>query len=329
MRLSWMYCHCFVLMVTLALPPGTGAALAQSGAWPTKPVRFIVPFTPGGANDLLPRIFAERLQGLGQPVVVENRPGAGNNVGTSYVASQPADGHTLLLASVAHVVNVNFFAKLSYDPIKDFAPITLVATIPFVMTVNSALGVHSLKELIAVLRSKPGSPYATAGIGTSHHLGAEMLKTQTGLNLTHIPYKGAAGIVPALLANEVTFSIASISTLVPHFKSGKLRALAVTNSERTQLLPDVPTMADAGGLPGYALDVWFGVMAPAGTPRPIIDRLNSEINAIVRDQNVVREKLSPVGLSPVGTTPERYMEVLKGDLAKYIRIAKEANIKPE
>ena len=318
MRWSWMYCHCCVLLVTLALPLWTGAALAQSGAWPTKPVRFIVPFTPGGANDLLPRIFAERLQGLGQPVLVENRPGAGNNVGTSYVASQPADGHTLLLASVAHVVNVNFFAKLSYDPIKDFAPITLVATIPFVMTVNSALGVHSLKELIAVLRSKPGSPYATAGIGTSHHLGAEMLKTQTGLDLTHIPYKGAAGIVPALLANEVTFSIASISTLVPHFKSGKLRALAVTNSERTQLLPDVPTMADAGGLPGYALDVWFGVMAPAGTPRPIIDRLNSEINAIVRDQNVVREKLAPVGLSPVGTTPERYMEVLKGDLAKYL-----------
>ena len=318
------------LVATSLAPLWPGEAMAQSGAWPTRTVRFIVPFTPGGANDLLPRIFAERMQGtLGQSVVVENRPGAGSNLGTANAASQPPDGYTLLLASVAHVVNVSFFLKLPYDPIKSFEPVTMVATIPFVLTVNPALGVSSVKELIALLREKPGSTYATAGIGTSHHLGAELLRTMTDLQLTHVPYKGAAGIVPALLANEVTFSIASISTLVPHFKSGKLRALAVAGSERTPLLPEGPTIAEAGGLPGFAIDVWFGVLAPAGTPRSIVDRLNSEINAIVRDQNVVRDKFAPVGLSPVGSTPERFMEVMKADLAKYARIAKEANIKPE
>lgn len=317
-----------VLMVALQYALCAGQASAQSGPWPSKPVRFIVPFTPGGANDLLPRIFAERMQNLGQPVVVENRPGAGSNVGTAYVASQPADGHTLLLASVAHVVNVSFFTKLGYDPIKDFAPITMVATIPFVFTVNSSLGVNNTREMIALLRTKPAT-YATAGIGSSHHLAAELLRTMTGADLTHIPYKGASGIVPALLANEVTFSIASMSTLVPHFKSGRLKALAVSGSERTPLLPDVPTMGESGVLPGYAIDVWFGVLAPAGTPRPIIDRLNTLINAIVRDTDVVREKFVPVGLSPVGSTPERLAEVMKTDLVKYVKIAKEANIKAE
>ncbi|OGA01556.1 MAG: hypothetical protein A3H35_10135 [Betaproteobacteria bacterium RIFCSPLOWO2_02_FULL_62_17] len=323
-------CLLAALALGAASPLWPGEALAQAGAWPNRTVRFIVPFPPGGANDLLPRIFAERMQGrLGQPVVVENRPGAGSSLGTAYAASQPADGYTLLLASVAHVVNVNFFIKLPYDPIKSFEPVTMVATIPFVMTVNPALGVTSLKELIALLREKPGATYATAGIGTSHHLGAELLKTMTDLQLTHVPYKGAAGIVPALLANQVTFSIASISSLVPHFKSGRLRALAVAGSERTPLLPGVPTVAEAGGLPGYALDVWFGVLAPAATPRPIIDRLNSEINAVVHDADVVRDKFAPVGLSPVGSTPERFMEVMKTDLVKYVRIAKDANIKPE
>jgi tripartite-type tricarboxylate transporter receptor subunit TctC len=316
----------FVMLSAALLVPCS--ALAQS--WPSKPVRFIVPFPPGGANDLLPRIFSEPLtQALGQPVVVENRPGAGSNVGTAYAASQPPDGHAIMLASVAHVVNVSFFSKLPYDPIRDFAPVSLVATIPFVMTVNSSLGVGSVKELITHLKAKPGATYATAGIGTSHHLSAELLKTMVGLELTHVPYKGAQGIVPALLSNDVTFSIASISSLVPHFKSGKLRALAVAGSERTALLPDVPTIAEAGGLPGYAIDVWFGVLAPAGTPRPIVDRLNRELHGIVGTPAIVRDKLAPVGLSPLTSTPERFGEIMKTDLVKYARIAKDAGIKPE
>jgi tripartite-type tricarboxylate transporter receptor subunit TctC len=316
-------CAAIALLALLAFE-----APAQS--WPVKPIRFLVPFPPGGANDLLPRLFSDPLgASLGQPVVVENRPGAGSNVGTAFAASQAPDGHSLLLASVAHVVNVSFFKKLPYDPIRDFAPVSMVATIPFVMTVNSSLGVGSARDLIAYLKSRPGSTYATAGIGTSHHLSAELLKTMTGVEITHVPYKGAQQIVPALLSGEVTFSIASISSLVPHFKSGKLKALAVAGSERTTIVPDVPTISEAAGLPGYAIDVWFGVLVPTGTPRPIIDRLNKELHNIARDPTLVREKLTPVGLSPLLSTPERFSEVMKADLLKYAKISKDAGIKPE
>jgi len=274
-------------------------------------------------------VFAERMQAtLGQPVVVENKPGAGGNVGTEFVAKQPGDGYSLLLSSNTHVLNVSFFAKLPYDPIKDFEPVTLVATIPFVLTVNSNLPVTNTKEFIAYARSHPGSTYATAGIGTPHHLGAELLRTMTGIEITHVPYKGAAFLVPALLAGEVTFSVASISSLVPHFKSGRLRALAVASETRTPLLPDVPTIAESGPLPGYAIDVWFGELAPAGTPRPIVDRVNAEINRVLQDPQVVKERLNTVGLSAVGTTPERYMEIMKADLVKYAKITKDAGIKP-
>jgi len=305
-----------------------GEAPAQQ--WPSRPIRFTVPLPPGGANDLLARVFAERLQPvLGQPVVVENKPGAGGNVGTEFVGKQAPDGYSLLLSSNTHVINVYFFSKLPYDPIKDFEPVTLVATIPFVLTVNSSLPVNDMKEMIAYLRSHPGSTYGTAGIGTPHHLGAELLKTMTGVEITHVPYKGAAFLVPALLTSEITFSIASISSLVPHFKSGKLRPIAVANETRTPLLPDVPTMAEAGPLPGYAIDVWFGVLAPAGTPRPIVDRLNREINKVLQDPEVVKNRLNSVGLSPVGTTPEHYMEVMKADLVRYAKITKDAQIKPD
>ena len=317
----------WIAIVLTGLAVAAGEAAAQT--WPSRPIRFIVPLPPGGANDLLARVFAERLQNtLGQPVVVDNKPGAGGNVGTEFAAKQPSDGHTLLLSSNTHVLNVSFFAKLPYDPIKDFEPVTLVATIPFVLTVNSSLPVNNVKEFLAYVRAKPGATYATAGIGTPHHLGAELLRTMTGIEITHVPYKGAAFLVPALLTGEVTFSVASISSLVPHFKSGKLRALAVASETRTPLLPDVPTIAEAGPLPGYAIDVWFGVLAPARTPRPIVDRVNAEINRVLQDQQVVKQRLNPVGLSAVGTTPERYMEIMKADLVKYAKITKDAGIKP-
>ncbi len=314
------------IAILIGLAPGT--AMAQ--AWPSRPMRFIVPLPPGGANDILARLIAERLQAtLGQPVVVENKLGAGGNIGTDYVAKQPADGYTLLLSSNTHVVNVNFFAKLPFDPIKDFEPVTIVASIPFVLTVNANLPVTTMKELITYAKAKPGATFATAGIGTPHHLGAELLKTMTGIEIVHVPYKGAAFLVPALLAGDVTFSIASMNTLLPHYKSGKLRPIAVASRSRVATLPDVPTMAEAGPLPGYELDVWFGVMVAAGTPRAIVERLNTEINRVVRDPQIVRERLTPVGLTPIGTTPEQYMEVMKADLVKYAKITKDAGIKPE
>jgi tripartite-type tricarboxylate transporter receptor subunit TctC len=312
-------------LAAIALP--IPESLAQT--WPTRPIKFIVPLPPGGANDVLARLFGERMQNaLGQPVVVENKPGVGGNIGTEFVAKQPPDGYTILLSSNTHVVNVNFFSKLPYDPIKDFEPISLVATIPFVLTVNSSVPANNVKELIALLKAKPGQPFGTSGIGTPHHLAAELLKTMTGVELTHVPYKGAAFLVPALLSNEVVFSIASMNTLVPHFKSGKLRPLAVASEQRSSVMPEVPTLAESG-LPGYGIEVWFGVLAPAGTPRPIIDRLNTVINGVVRDPQVVKDRLNPIGLTPVGTTPEQYMNVMKADIVKYAKITKDAGIKPE
>ncbi len=306
-------------------------ASAQTEAWPNRVIKIIVPLTPGGSNDFLARLFAEQLQTrLGQPVVVENKPGAGGNVGTEFVAKQPPDGYTILISSNTHVVNLNFFPKLPYDPIKDFEPISLVATIPFVFAVNANLPAKTVREFVALAKAKPGTfTYGTAGIGTPHQLAAELLNVRGGIDMVHVPYKGAAGIVPALLASEITCTIGAMNSLLPHFRSGKLRPLAVAAATRTPLLPDVPTIAEAGPFPEYAVDIWLGVLAPAGTPRTFIDRLNAEINRIVRDPQIMKDRLNPIGIESVGTTPERYMEIMKADIVKYARLVKEAKIKVE
>ncbi len=307
------------------------SALAQTGAWPSRPIKLIVPFPPGGGNDTVARLLAERLPAaLGQPVVVENKPGAGGNIGTDFVAKQPPDGYNLLLSSVNHVVNPNFFAKLPFDPIKDFEPISLIASIPFVLTVNAATPVTTLTQFVAMARAKPGSvTYGTVGIGSIFHLAAEQLKTMAGIDMLHVPYKGSAPLVLALVAGEITCTIGAVNSLLPHIRSGRLRPIAVASAARTSMLPDIPTMAEAGPLPGYEIDVWFGVLAPAGTPRSIVDRLNAEVNRIMHDPQIVADKLTPLGFESKGTTPGRYMEVMKADLARYARIAKDANIKTE
>jgi tripartite-type tricarboxylate transporter receptor subunit TctC len=289
----------------------------------------VVPMTPGGANDFVARVIAERLQSaLGQPVMVENKPGAGGNIGTEYVAKRPADGYTLLLTPNAHVINPYFYAKLPYDPIKDFEPISLVFTIPFVLTVNATLPVTSMKEFLAYARANPGKlTYGSAGIGQPHHLAAELLKSMTGIDIVHVPYKGASGIVPALLSGEIDFTIGAINSLLPHFRSGKLRALAVAGSTRTSALPEIPTIGEV--VPGYAMDVWTGMLAPAGTPRAIVDRLNTEVNRILRDPQIIKDRLAANGLEPKGTTPEQFSEIIKAELAMYAKLAKDANIKPE
>ncbi|MSP97974.1 MAG: tripartite tricarboxylate transporter substrate binding protein [Betaproteobacteria bacterium] len=318
------------LAAALAALPFT-YAVAQTDNWPTRAIKIIVPLTPGGSNDFIARLFAEQLQPrLGQPVVVENKPGAGGNVGTEFVARQPADGYTILISTNTHVLNVNFFAKLPYDPIKDFEPISLIATIPFVLAVNASLPAKTVNEFVTLAKVKPGSfTYGTAGIGTAHQLAAELLKARSGIDMVHVPYKGAAGIVPALLASEITCTIGAINSLLPHFRSGKLRPLAVAAATRTSLLPDVPTIAEAGPFPDYAVDIWLGVLAPAGTPRAIVDRLNVEINRIIRDPLIMKDRLNPIGLESVGTTPERYMEIMKADLVRYAKLVKDAKIKVE
>jgi tripartite-type tricarboxylate transporter receptor subunit TctC len=286
---------------------------------------------PGGSPDYLSRLLAERLQPvLGHPLVVENKPGAGGNIAREFVARQPADGYTILMSESSHVMAAGIGAKLPYDPIKDFEAISLAATIPFGLTVNSNMPVHSLKEFIQHTKASPRPlTYGTAGIGSPHHFAVELLRSMTGVSVIHVPYKGSAGIIPALLSGEIDFTIAAVNSLLPHFKSGKLRPIAMAGSSRTAILPEVPTIAEAASLAAYAVDVWLGVMAPAGTPRPIIDRLNGEINRVVRDPQIVRERLNTVGLEAVGTTPERLLEVMKADLAKYTKVAHEAQIKPE
>jgi tripartite-type tricarboxylate transporter receptor subunit TctC len=320
-----------VLVCGGVLALAAGASAAQSGAWPNRPIRFIVPLPPGGSPDYLSRLLAERLQPvLGQPLVVENRPGAAGNIAREFVARQPADGYTLLMSESTHVMSAGIGAKLPYDPIKDFEPISLAATIPFGLTVNASMPVRSLKEFLDYVKSAPRPlNYGTSGVGGPHHFAVELLRSMTGINAVHVPYKGSAGIIPALLSGEIDFSIAAVNSLLPHFKSGKLRPIAMAGSSRTALLPDVPTIAEAGPLPGYAMDIWLGVMAPAGIPRPVVDRLNGEINRIVRDPQVVRERLTPVGLEPLGGTTEQFVDVLRTELAKYTKVARDARIRPD
>ncbi len=320
-----------VLTLFLAAFAATALPISESlaQAWPSRAIRLIVTQPPGGSPDVVGRLLAERLQAsLGQPVVVENKPGAGGTIGTDYVAKQPADGYTLMLTPNNHVITPSFFIKLPYDPVRDFEPVSLAATVPFVLALHSSVPANNLKELLAYLKANPGAPVGTSGIGSPHHLAMELLKSMTGIELTHVPYKGAAFLVPALLSNEVRFSIGAVNSLLPHFKSGKLRPIGVATAARVLLLPEVPTLAEAG-LPGYNIDIWIGVMAPAGTPRPIIERLNAEINRVMRDPQIVRERLTPIGVSPIGSTPEQFQEVIKTDLAMYAKITRDAGIKPE
>jgi tripartite-type tricarboxylate transporter receptor subunit TctC len=321
-----------LVILTLALAFVSGAAQAQAQAgYPNRPIRIIVPLTTGGSNDVMARIIADRLTpALGQPVVVENRPGAGGIVGTDYVAKQPGDGYTILIATSSHAYQQHFVSKLPFDPIKDFEPITLAAVVPFVLTVNAELPVTNAKEFVALARSRQkGLTFGTAGVSSPHQLGAEWLKSMTGASFIHVPYKGAAGIVPALVANEIDFTVGAINSLLSHIRSGKLRALAVASTKRTPLLPDVPTIAEAVPAPGYGMDVWAGFLAPKGTPKEVIARLNTEINRILRDPQIVTDKLTPLGIEVVTSTPERFAEVLKADLVLYEKVIKDANIKPE
>ncbi len=321
-----------VLIISMfAAVAGLCAAHAMAQAWPSRPIRIMVPLPPGGSPDYMARLLSEKLQPvLGQPLIVENKPGASGHIAREAVARAPADGHMLLMSEASHVITAAVGAKLPYDPIKDFQPVALVAQIPFGLTVNSNMPVRTLKEFINYAKASPKPlTYGTSGVGGPHHFAVELLRAETGIDVTHVPYKGSAGIIPALLSGEIDFTIAAVNSLLPHFKSGKLRPIAMAGSSRTSVLPDVPTIAEAGPFPGYSMDVWLGVLAPAGTPRPIVDRLSAEINKIVRDPQVVKDRLSPVGLEPLGSTPEKMLEVMLSELAKYQKVAKAANIKPE
>jgi tripartite-type tricarboxylate transporter receptor subunit TctC len=305
-----------------------GAARAQAG-WPTRPIKVIVPLPPGGSPDFSARLMAERLQGpLGQALVVENKVGANGGIAREFVARQPADGYTLFMTESAHVMTATL-AKQAVDPINDFEPLVLVARTPFVLAVNASLGVNTLPELIALAKSKPGKlNYGSSGNGAPHHFAAEMLRSAAQIDVVHVPYKGSAAIIPALLANEIAFTIGGINSLLPHFRSGKLKALAVAGAQRTPVMPELPTIAEAGPLPGFAMDVWVGLVGPAGMPKAVVERVNAEVNKMLRDQDA-RGKLLAVGLEPVGGAPEAMGATMRSDLEKFARIASAAHIKAD
>lgn len=305
--------------------------LAHAEQWPNRPIRFVVPLPPGGAYDYIARLLADQLRApLGVPFVVENKAGASTQIGTDFVARAAADGYTILMVANTHVILPHLRSKLPYDPIKSFEAVSLAVETPFVLTVVPSVPARSAGEFIDLARARPGSiSYGSSGIGSPFHLHAELLRSTTGIDILHVPYKGTAPLIQALLAGEVAAAFVPVGPYLEYINAGKLRPLALVGSSRTALLSNVPTMAEAVHIAGYGLDSWLGVLAPAGTPRAIVDRLSSEVSRIVKNQQFANEKLIARGYEPVGSTPQRFLEVMKSDLAKYGKIVREANITPE
>jgi tripartite-type tricarboxylate transporter receptor subunit TctC len=306
------------LMIALNVP-------AQQ--YPTRPIRLIVPAPPGGSTDLFARVIGTRLgTALGKQVVVDNRPGAGGIVGTDMLAKAVPDGHTIAVVYTTHTVNPSLQRKLPYDPILDFAPITIVASAPLVLVVHPDLPVRSVKDLIDLARSKP-LVYGSAGNGSGGHLSGELLKMMTGIQATHVPYKGAGPAATDVAAGQLHFQFAAQITVQGFVKSGRLRAVAVTSARRAASLPDVPTVAESG-LPGFEVINWFGFLAPAHTPPAIVNRLRNEMVTILKLPEV-REKLASEGSETVGNTPDEFAAFLKQDIAKWAKVVKAAGMKAD
>ena len=305
------------------------ATAAQTAAYPTRPVRFIVPSAAGGGTDIIARAISLKLaENLGQQFVVDNRPGAGQMIGIELAAKAPPDGHTILMAASTLAINPVMYKKVSYDPLRDFAPVTQAASLPNVLVVHPSLPVNSVAELIAYAKQRPGQlNFASAGIGTSPQMSIELLKSMAGIDMVHIPYKGTAPGVVDLLAGQVLVMAPNLLTALPHIKSGKLRALAVTSAKRTQALPEVPTVAESG-LAGYDSTQWYGVLAPAGTPREIVTRLHDAIVRALRDAEVGK-RLAADGAEPVGSSPEEFAAFIKSESEKWAKVATAAGIKAE
>jgi len=297
--------------------------------YPSKPLRFILPFPPGGGTDLLGRLIAERLSAsLGQPVVTENRGGAGGNVGAEAAAHSAPDGYTLVLVAPSLAISPTLYAKLNYDPVKDFAPIALVAQVPNVMITHPSVPATTLAEFIAYARANPGKlNFGSGGSGTSNHLAGELFNLRTGAALVHVPYKGVNLAMQGALAGEVHLVFIGVPVPAPHIKAGKLRGLAVLARERSPLIPDVPTAAEAG-LPDFDVTTWYGILAPAGTPGPIIQRLNAELRKMMAAPEI-KERLAAMGTEPLTSTPEEFGAYIKREIAKWGDVVRKAGLRAE
>jgi len=308
------------LIAAFALAACAGAALAQS--YPTRPVRLVVGFAPGGGVDINARLLAPKLsEYLGQQVVVENVPGAGTNIANERVAKAPPDGYTLLINTAAVAINMSLYRDLPFDTLRDFAPVSVFSESPNVLVVNAKLAAQNVKELVAMARGTPGKlNYSSAGVGTTQHLAAELFKLRTGTFIVHIPYKGTAPSLTALIAGEVDLSFANIPSIQGHLKSGRLRALAATAARRDLQLPDVPTMKEAG-VEGVEVVVWYGVLAPAATPREIVQKVADGIQRTTRDADV-RKRMLEQGAEPVGSTPEEFAKLLREEVTRWAEVVK-------
>jgi tripartite-type tricarboxylate transporter receptor subunit TctC len=292
-------------------------------------VRFILPFPAGGPTDILGRIIGQMLSAeLGQSVVPENRPGAGGNVGTEYAAKQPGDGYTIVLASPSLSISPVLYKKLAYDPVRDFAPISLVAEIPNILLVHPSVPAKTLKEFVQLAKANPGKlNFGSGGLGTSNHLGSEMLKGLTGINIVHVPYKGSNEAMVAMMGGHVDMVVIGVPPTLPHIKAGRVRPLAVLASRRLSYLPSVPTAAEAG-VPNYEVGTTYGLLVPAGTPRDIINRLNADWIKIEAMADT-KEKMRTAGYEPMTSTPEQYGEFIKTEMVRWAKVIKDANVKIE
>ena len=311
--------------------PANPANAVTAASWPSRAVRLVVPSAPGGGTDILGRALAQKMsENLGQQVVVENRAGAGTVIGSELVARSAPDGYSLLISPSTLAIDPALHARLAYDPLRDFSAVSLVATVPNVLVVHPSVPAASIAELLALARAKPGSlNYASAGIGTSPHLAAELFRAMTGVDLVHVPYKGTTPGVVDLLAGRVSLMFPNVLTALPHLRAGKLRALGVTGSSRSAVLPDVPAISEGDkSLSGYEASQWYGVLAPAGTPPELVLRIQREI-ARALQAPALRERLAAEGAQVVGGTPQEFATLLAREIAKWARLVQAAGIRPE
>jgi tripartite-type tricarboxylate transporter receptor subunit TctC len=318
----------FKILAAAALISG-GFDAAAAEVYPSQPIKWVVPFPPGGAMDTMARTLGESLSvSMKQPVVVENRPGAGGAIGSGIVAKAAPDGHTMLIVSIGHAVNPSIYPKLQYDATRDFEPVSLVGIVPNLLVAHPSVKANNVKELVALAKAQPGKlTYASAGNGTTVHLAAELFNSMAGVDIMHVPYKGSAPAVTDLMGGQVDIMFDSLSSARPYVESGKLKALAVTTAKRSDLFPNVPTISESG-LPGYELSGWYAVFVPARTPKPVVDRLNAELVKALKQANV-RARFAQIGAEPVGSSPQELANTLKTETARWAQIVRERNIKAD
>ncbi|MFM8756169.1 MAG: Bug family tripartite tricarboxylate transporter substrate binding protein [Limnohabitans sp.] len=313
-----------LLAGALALTFGT---LATAQTFPAKPIRLVVTFPSGGAPDILARLFSEKAQ-LGQPVVVDNKPGAGGNIGADFVAKSAGDGHTLVMGTVGtHAINGSLYEKMPYDMVRNFAPVSLVASAPNLLVVNNNVPVRTVPEFIAYLKANPDKlSFGSPGVGTSVHVSGELFKSMTGTKMTHVPYKGRQFAIPDLVGGSIQLMFDNMPSALPMAREGKIRAIAVTTAKRSAAAPEIPTVAET--IPGFEATTWFAVFAPAGTPKPVVDRLNAEVLRVFRLPEVA-ERLKTLGLEAVLSSPEELASYQASEIVKWTKVVKESGARAE